>query len=122
MEMKNITLSSKLAINEDEEKFYLIPSSLTHITNDKLICLLEREANKLLQLLLPYRCLCLILADYQLQYQIGRGRYSQKNVIRRAKTIHLQSPEYHEICWYIVIFKVFFSKNLFWEFNIKESM
>jgi hypothetical protein len=55
----------------------------------------------------PYDTLCWALAEFQIIFEKGRKKFSEQDVIRRAKSI-LESPlKYEDVCQLISMLKVY---------------
>ncbi len=99
-------LNEGISICEEKSRINLILDN-----EDELLPRIEHNANKLLEKMIPYKYLCLILAEKQLIYQKGCGSYSEKDIFKKFKEIYNLSPEYHELCWQIAKLEVFFAEK-----------
>jgi hypothetical protein len=94
-----------------KNKIIINSNRLIRIKNKRMRNHINEMANKIILSLLPYWWLCFLLANYILIYQKGYGKYSKKKVKKQMKSIYLVSPEYHELCWYLSLFQIFFENQ-----------
>lgn len=70
----------------------------------------EQFANYLLNEHLPYDDLCWELAEFQLIYEKGKKKYSEKQIRKKVEMLYEISPSYRELCWIIAMYKVFLAE------------
>ncbi len=71
----------------------------------------EQTAYNLLKEQLPYEDLCWELAEFQLLYEKGRGKYNKRELRNKSKRINEVSPSYRQICWIIATYKVWLTEK-----------
>ena len=70
----------------------------------------EQTADNLLKVQLPYEDLCWELAEFQLIYEKGSGKYKRRELRNKVKTLNEISPSYRELCWIIATYKVYLTE------------
>ena len=100
-----------MIVNDWNSKIILNSNRSFPIKNIKMRNHINEVVNKFILSLLPYWWLCFLLANCILIYQNGYGKYPKKKVKKQMKSIYCVSPEYHELCWYLSLFKVFFENK-----------
>ena len=79
--------------------------------HDELKNYIDNSAYNLSDELIPYDVLCWELAEYQLIFEKGKGKYSERDVIKRAEEIFDLSLSYEDICWLISGLKVYIERS-----------
>ena len=86
-------------------KGFIEEYQLNHKKYKEFTTRVEQAAKYLLNEQLPYEDLCWELAEFQLIYEKGHGKYDEHDVRKKAKTLYEISPSYREICLIIATYR-----------------
>jgi hypothetical protein len=80
-------------------------------TDEKLKEQVTHKSHTLREEFISYEDLCWELAEYQLIFEKGQNKYSEKDVIKRAKEIFNSNLNYRDICWLVSSFRTYLKEN-----------
>ena len=86
-------------------KGYIEEYQLKNKKYKDFITRVEQTAQYLLNEQLPYEDLCWELAEFQLLYEKGHGKYNECDLRKKVETLYEVSPSYRELCLIIATYK-----------------